>query len=151
MGERTSIYLELAKEHYAWDRHHEAQRSTICTIVIIFAGLLLSAAELSGGAVSSKKVLGSLIIIAGLFGIVFVYKQYERMKRHKAGFEWYKGLIGEELNIDFSKEKMSLQNDERYARFSWIFRNVPLHYYWSFLMLFVVLIGFYVVFSPSVS
>ncbi len=119
-GDRTSVYLELAKEHYAWDRYHEAQRSTICRIISIFAGL---------------------------FGIMFVYKQYERMKYHQAVFEWYRSLIGEELSIDFEKEKRSMLNSERYAKISPVFKHVSLHYYWSFLMLFVVLIGLYVVFG----
>jgi len=144
--DKVGVYMELAKEHYAWDRHHEAQRSTICSIIIIFAGLLLSAAKLSEDSVLNNEILGLFIVVAGIFGLVFVYKQYERMKYHNAGYQWYRGLIGESLDLDFSEEKIFIEEEERYARFWRFFRKVHLHYYWSFLMLSIIFIGIYVIF-----
>ena len=147
MADRTSVYLELAKEHYAWDRHHEAQRSTICTIIIVFTALLLSAIEVSGDSSFDRKVIGLCIAVSGLFGFIFVFKQYERMKRHSAGFKWYKKQIAEELDISLDDEFQFISEDDRYARLPYFLKKFELLYYWSFLMIFIFLIGIYVIFS----
>lgn len=148
-GDHVGVYLELAKEHYAWNRHHEAQRSTICSIIIVFAALLLSAIELSGDSSFDRKMIGVCITVSGFFGVIFVCKQYERMKLHRAGFHYYKKLIAQEIDVSFGEEAQSINQDEQYARLPRFLKTFHLLYYWSFLMGFVVLIGLYVVFSSS--
>lgn len=149
MNDRTSVYLELAKEHYAWDRHHEAQRSTICTIIIVFTALLFSAIKISGDSSFDRTVIGLCITVSGLFGFIFVCKQYERMKRHSAGFIWYKKQIAQELNISLDEEFQFIEENEKYARLPYFLKRFELLYYWSFLMIFIFLIGIYVIFSSS--
>ena len=144
---RTNMYFELAKEHYAWDRHHDGQRSSICSIVMVFSGILLSIVEISNKSYEDVVIIGAIIFLSGLFGVAFVYKQYERMKFHDAKYQYYRNLAGSNLDIDFSNEEDILAKDHAYKRIRLIHKRFNIHRYWFVLMAMVALIGIYVMWS----
>lgn len=144
---RTTVYLELAKEHYAWDRHHDAQRATICSIIMVFSGILLSIVELSIKSSQDVAIIGGIIFLSGAFGIAFVYKQYERMKFHDAKYQYYRNLVGSDLDINLSNEEEIVAKDRSYKKIRSIHKKYNIHRYWFVLMAMISLIGIYVMWS----
>lgn len=83
---------------------------------MVFSGVLLSIAELSIKSSYDVAIIGGIIFLSGIFGIAFVYKQYERMKYHSAKYQYYRDLIGSFLNINFSNEESIVSKNKSYSK-----------------------------------
>ncbi len=144
--DKALMYLELMIDNQSWCRHHEQQRSSVCSLIFILAGAALWMIELYVKDEDAVLALGIFIIIIGIFGICFVYKHYERFISHFSIFKILLREIDEKTDLEI-RELIRESHETRKKDFRPypIFHRTRLHLYWAFLMFIVVLTGIYIV------
>src|SRR5581483_9619374 len=90
LKERRDLLLRLYEEDRTFARHHETQRTQASSIVIaVSAGLLAFIS--SDGKINAFDIPSAfLLLILGVFGIIFTQKHYERIRLHLyRAYEYY--------------------------------------------------------------
>jgi len=140
MADSSDILWNLYQEHCAWERHHEEQRASVTNILVAIAAGVLSIITLSNGFTRSDLPLTIFLIMQGLFGSLFVAKQYERFTRHQrlAG-NYRQALDGRfpESQI-LTLRKIAEEEQEREFR---ILSKLRLHHLWIGIHLLIGLFG----------
>jgi hypothetical protein len=72
----------LYDDNHVYVRHQEVQRSTVATAIITIASALLAVATFDKSLTIHDAPILGIVIVIGLFGIVFSRKQYERTCMH---------------------------------------------------------------------
>jgi len=81
--DKDELLWNAYQEHCTWERHHEDQRSSVTNIMIAVAAGILAVIGIDNTLSMSDLPLTCFLIIQGLFGSIFVAKQYECFARHQ--------------------------------------------------------------------
>jgi hypothetical protein len=140
MADSTDILWNFYQEHCAWERHHEEQRASVTNILLVVAAGVLSVITF-GGISRSDLPLTIFLIMQGLFGALFVAKQYERFTRHQRLANVYR----EVLNVRFPENRIILLRDladkEQKEKYPILSDEVRLYQLWVGLHLLIALFG----------
>jgi len=102
MTDKYDLLWNIYQEHCNWERHHENQRSSVTNILIAVAAGVLGIIALDGKLAPTDLPLTIFLIIQGVFGSIFVAKQYERFARHQRLANKYR----QELNDGYLDAKI---------------------------------------------
>ena len=97
MKEKTELLWRFYQEHCAWERHHEAQRSSATNLILVIAAAVLSVVTINKSIDMSDLPLTIFLVVLGLFGSILSLKQYERFARHQTLAGSYRGAIDQEI------------------------------------------------------
>jgi hypothetical protein len=140
MADNSDILWNLYQEHCEWERHHEEQRASVTNILVAVAAGVLSVITLKNGLTSSDLPLTIFLIMQGLFGALFVAKQYERFARHQR----LAGKYRQALNDRFPESQIialrEMADQEQANTFRTLYR-LRLHQLWTGLHLLIALFG----------
>lgn len=140
MADSADILWNLYQEHSTWERHHEEQRASVTNILLAVAAGVLSVITFKEGLTRSDLPLTLFLIMQGLFGALFVAKQYERFARHQR----LAGKYRQALNDTFPESQIiALRElaDQEQARKFRILYKLRLHQLWVGLHLLIALFG----------
>jgi hypothetical protein len=140
MADSTDILWNFYQEHCAWERHHEEQRASVTNILLVVAAGVLSVITFDGIS-RSDLPLTIFLIMQGLFGALFVAKQYERFARHQRLVGKYRQALNDrfpESQIIALREQADKEHKEKYRILS---DEVRLHQLWVGLHLLIALFG----------
>ena len=73
---------KVYQDNHTYVRHHEVQRSTVATLIMAIASAALAVATFDQSLTSVDTPLLVLVLVLGVFGIAFSFKQYERTCMH---------------------------------------------------------------------
>lgn len=83
MEDSVEILWRWLNEHYTHARHHETQRSTLSScLLVVEGGVLAFISNLQKNNAHVPYTLPSFLIALGIFGILSVLKLYERFRFH---------------------------------------------------------------------
>ena len=91
----TDFLWGMYQEHCVHGRHHETQRSSLSShLMVIYAGLLaLLGTLIKSEAVGRHWPIEIALSVLGLFGVLFTIKQYERFRFHAAMAAAYRSAL----------------------------------------------------------
>jgi len=135
----AEILWALYQEHCTWERHHEEQRATATNILIAVAAGILSIMSLNGIA-KSDLPLAFFLITQGLFGAVFVAKQYERFARHQNLAKKYREALDKEFADAHIIQLREIGDDEHQRHYGSLSR-LRLNWFWISLHLVIAAFG----------
>jgi hypothetical protein len=140
MTDKYDLLWNIYQEHCNWERHHENQRSSVTNILIAVAAGVLGIIALDGKLAPTDLPLTIFLIIQGVFGSIFVAKQYERFARHQRLANKYR----QELNDGYLDAKIvqlrkegDLEQERQYKYLS----KLRLHQLWVYLHLSFAIFG----------
>ena len=140
MADSSDVLWNLYQEHCTWERHHEEQRASVTNILVAVAAGVLSIITLNNGLTRSDLPLTLFLMMQGLFGALFVAKQYERFARHQR----LAGIYRQALDTCFPESQIitlrEVAESEQVKRFATLY-NLRLHYLWTGLHLLIALFG----------
>jgi uncharacterized membrane protein YidH (DUF202 family) len=128
----------MYQEHCTQGRHHEVQRGTVSSFIIIVAGGVL-AFMANREVPRGKWSLAVFLIIVGLFGALFSAKQYERFSRHMGIASKYRRELEELLGNKVASIGSGLksEHEKTFPRLA----KLHLHYFWIALHLLIASLG----------
>jgi hypothetical protein len=140
MTDKYDLLWNIYQEHCNWERHHENQRSSVTNILIAVAAGVLGIIALDGKLAPTDLPLTIFLIIQGVFGSIFVAKQYERFARHQRLANKYR----QELNDGYLDAKIvqlrkegDIEQERQYKYLS----KLRLHQLWVYLHLSFAIFG----------
>jgi hypothetical protein len=140
MTDKYDLLWNIYQEHCNWERHHENQRSSFTNIMIAVAAGVLGIIALDGKLAPTDLPLTIFLIIQGVFGSIFVAKQYERFARHQRLANKYR----QELNDGYLDAKIvqlrkegDIEQERQYKYLS----KLRLHQLWVYLHLSFAIFG----------
>jgi hypothetical protein len=83
MDDQLELTWRFYQEHCAWERHHESQRGSATNLLLIISAGILGIMTYDGTIGITDLPLAVFLIIQGIFGAIFVEKQYECFARHQ--------------------------------------------------------------------
>ena len=140
MADSTDILWNFYQEHCAWERHHENQRASVTNIFLLVAAGVLSVITFDG-ITRSDLPLTIFLILQGMFGALFVSKQYELFAKHQNRAKTYRKALDElypEKQILTLRKRADDEHEEKYGKLS---DEVRLYKLWVCLHLLVALFG----------
>ena len=144
-AEVKDVLLAAYKEHADDVRQNENHRERMTTLIIaIGAGALgLAAARVDGMSIS---LLGVVLVVLGLYGAVFSFKQYERSRRHAAVLQ----NITDRLVELYPQTQLTKIREEAHTRHAANFpgmERLRLYHLWIGLPLMVSVVGVVLILS----
>lgn len=140
MNDRFELTWRLYQEHCTWERHHEAQRASVTNLLLAVSAAVLGVITYDGGLWIGDLPLTLFLILLGLFGALFVAKQYERFAMQQGRAGRYRGMLDEmvpEAAVLKLRNEADAENEARYPRLS----RIRLHRFWTALHLLVAGFG----------
>jgi hypothetical protein len=90
----TEEYLwRMVNEHMTQARHQETLRSSMTTVLITLAGLIVSIVAYDKASSLGDLAPALLLLLLGIFGIFFSAKHYERFNFHIARVRSYRAQL----------------------------------------------------------
>lgn len=77
------VFLELYKEQRDLGLHHETQRSTVSSLLLTIAAILIGFITFDNQLTQSDLPATGIVVIIGIFGWLFTLKNYERFSFHR--------------------------------------------------------------------
>ena len=142
---KSQVMLALYKEHSAWSRHQESQRSIVGNLIITISAILISVITYDKAINTTDLPSVLLIIILGIFGALFSYKYYERFIFHDNRIEEYKLKIEKlfpDINLQVMDELALSKTSEEFT----FLKKYRLHFFWIFFHLLVAVGGIFLLF-----
>ena len=138
--DNSEVCLKLCQEYSAESRHHEQQRATVTGIFAALATAILTIVSLDNSINMSDLPAAIFLLVIGVFGCVFSYKEYERvfvcMERARQ-FRLALETVMPESNILKIKKIADNKTKERFPKLHvW-----KLGLFWDFLNAMVGLFG----------
>ena len=140
MKDDNELLWNVYREHCDWERHHETQRSSVTNIMIAVAAGVIGVISLDGALGVPDLPLSIFLIVQGLFGAVFVGKQYERFARHQR----LAGLYREQLNKNLQGAQIVMirdTGDETQKSCYPLFSRLRLNHLWIYLHMSFAVFG----------
>ena len=134
MTDQNDILWNVYQEHCNWERHHEDQRSSVTNIMIAVAAGVLGVIALDGELGTADLPLAVFLIIQGIFGSIFVAKQYERFARHRRLANKYRQKLSDgnpDAQIVLLREEGDREQENEYR----ILSKLRLYKLWVYLHL----------------
>lgn len=141
MERDVAILWGLYEEHCQWERHHEEQRASATNLMIAVAAAVLGVVTYDGRIAWADLPPTLFLATQGVFGSVFVAKQYERFAMHQRRAGKYREAIDRvapELGIRALRSESDQENDKRFPRL----HKVRLHRFWTALHASIAAFGF---------
>ena len=82
MKDAEDLWLELYREHMAWGRHHEQQRTSITGTFVTLAGGIMAVVTLGDCIDRPDLAPCGLLVGVSVFGALFSLKQHARSRLH---------------------------------------------------------------------
>lgn len=139
MSDSAEVLWNLYQEHSTWERHHEEQRSSVTNILVAVAAGILSVVTLNGFTPSDVPLM-IFLVLQGVFGAVFVAKQYERFSRHQRLAKIYRQALSDRFP-DAQVIALREMADEQQAKAHPMLYQLRLHHLWVALHLLIALFG----------
>lgn len=136
--DKNDFLWGMYQEHCTQGRHHEVQRATVSSFIIIVAGGVL-AFMANREVPRGKWSLAVFLIIVGLFGALFSAKQYERFSRHMAIASKYRRELEELIGSKDATIRSDLRSEHEKAFPRLV--KLHLHYFWIALHLMIAFLG----------
>lgn len=131
---------KLYQEHCTHMRHHETQRSTVASSILVIATAIL-------GVITFDKIIGPtdlplsvLLIFLGAFGALFSAKQYERASMHTERARRYRDAIDAMLDGAPLKKLKKVADDDHAKDFPRL-EPLRLNKFWGALYIVLALLG----------
>ena len=140
MDDKLELIWRVFQEHCTWERHHEAQRGPATSLLLVISAGILGVITYDGSINPSDLPLSIFLILQGLFGAIFVEKQYECFAKHQRRANKYREMLDEivpDARIIALRKESDKENAAIYPRIS----KVRLHRFWSILHLLIAIIG----------
>lgn len=141
MADSSDILWNLYQEHSAWERHHEEQRASVTNILLVVAAGVLSVITFNEGISRADLPLTIFLIMQGLFGALFVAKQYERFARHQRLANKYRQALNDRFPESQIIALRELADKEQAIEYPILFDKVRLNKLWVGLHLLIALFG----------
>ena len=159
MSEHFDVLLALYKEHVEMARQHETQRSTLTSLILAIAGVLIGfAASFKFG---KPWIIPIILIFLGVFGALFSRKHYERNRYHSRIAAEFRNQIDPSIGdvrtqgaiehyINYPRKKLpqneigklrASKNENEARKQSSFMAKRSLHRFWEFLNLVVMFAG----------
>lgn len=129
---RIEILWRLYEDDRVFARHHETQRTHGSGLVIAVSAGLIGFISLDNTVNYADLSSVCMLILLGLFGIIFTQKHYERSRLHLyRAYEYYYEIERsvENLNLEILRRRA---NEQPRARFG-ILADLKLSWLWMFL------------------
>jgi hypothetical protein len=140
MADSSGILWNFYQEHSAWERHHEEQRASVTNILLVVAAGVLSVITFDG--ISRADLpLTIFLIMQGLFGALFVAKQYERFARHQRLAGKYRQALDDRFPESQIITLRELADKEQEKEYRILFDKIRLNKLWVGLHLLIALFG----------
>ena len=138
MNDRELLW-KLYEDNRLQARHHEMLRATGTTLLAAGAGVVMSAVT-ENGKTPSALPLSIFLMVIGLFGVLFVWKEYERTRLHRRRSESFLNLLSES-DETFGIVKMKDEADRKHSWRYPILSRVQLNSLWVSMHLFIFAFG----------
>lgn len=140
MTDQNELLWNVYQEHCNWERHHEEQRSSVTNIFLAVAAGVLGIISVDGKLTISDVPLAIFLVIQGLFGSLFVAKQYERFRRHQNLADQYRQSLND--NMPGAKiQELRKAGDEAHKRKYPLLSRLRLYHMWIGLHLSFAIFG----------
>lgn len=127
--------LEYYKEHVAYGRHIELQRSAVAGLAATLSGAIVGELLKQGALTRSQLPYTLALFTLGLVSFLLSAKLYERFRLHNAIARAARNILDPSLaNL---RKLVELEHKKEFRFFYWL----PLHVVWNSLFLFVCLLG----------
>lgn len=139
---KCDVLLKFAQVEIDYAKHHETQRERMTSLILVITGFGVASVGWDKQANSSDLPVGVLLIVLGIFGIIFSLKHYAHYKLHYARYRSYRRAIDEEFEPPFLLQ-LKDRGDEyskREMRYPFTER-IPLHQLWAFLPALSAFVG----------
>ncbi len=143
--------MELYKENTAHGRHLETQRQLVSGFVLTLGGVVLAALGTLKFERSASQWLGGILVCAGLLGAIFSIVQYGKWRESRERWRAFSLRISQLCPTAEISRARSIAKDKMRERWNigWLLCSVfPLHWLWTMLNLFVLVLGIIVVTKP---
>lgn len=144
MNDRELLW-KLYEDNRLQARHHEVLRATGTTLLAAGAGVVMTAIT-ENGKTPSDLPLSLFLMVMGLFGVLFVWKEYERTRLHTRRSESFLDLLGKSDETS-GIAKMKADADRKHSFRYPILSRVRLNFLWVSMHLFIL--GFGIIFTLS--
>jgi hypothetical protein len=134
MNDRELLW-KLYEDNRLQARHHETLRATGTALLAAGAGVVMTAI-VENGKTPSDLPLSIFLMLIGLFGVLFCWKEYERTRLHRRRSERFLDLLGES-DETFDIGKMKAAEDRAHSFRYPILSRVQLNFLWISMHLFI--------------
>ena len=142
----SSLLMDLYKDDCTQARHHEAQRSSMTSIIVAVSAGLIAFIAHGKNVTHAAWMPCSLLIFLGLFGALFSAKQYERARRHGFRAKAYRVKLDSMYPTAQITTICKDADQEAQQEFPCLFQR-RLHHFWIGLNLFISLLGAIILFQ----
>jgi hypothetical protein len=137
------VIVCMFNEHTAHGRHHESQRAIVSSLVITLASALIALIGFDNDLKPNDLPAAIMIVVLGLFGVIFTLKEYERAVFHMNRARLYRVKL-ENIFPDLSIEDLKEGEAEKLAKSYPFINSVSLKYLWVTLHFSIAVIGGFV-------
>jgi hypothetical protein len=117
--ETEEFLWRMVNEHMTQARHQETLRSSMTTVLITLAGLIVSVVAFDKASSVGDLAPSLLLLLLGVFGIFFSAKHYERFNFHIARVRSYRAQLEEsfpDVSWKTLREEADAYHDARFPK-----------------------------------
>lgn len=130
VNDDRELLWRMYSENMTHVRHVETQRSTVTSVLITLSGAVLAfmAAQWKNDH-RSHWGLSVLLMLVGVFGVLFTSKLYELYVEHKARARGFRKALAKKVPDALIEEIKAVADREWKAEVPWL-RPIPVHALW---------------------
>lgn len=140
MAEPSDILWNFYQEHCVWERHHEAQRTSMTTLFVAIAAGVLGVITFDSKLNFTDLPLTAFLAMLGLFGAIFAAKHYERFCQHQERANQYRRALDAQFPSAGILSLRFAADEKVHAKFPRL-RKLRLHSFWIGLHILIALFG----------
>ena len=134
------LLWRLYDDERTFARHHETQRTQAAGLVIAVSAGLIGFISFDNKINVADIPSAFLLIVLGIFGVVFTQKHYERTRLHLyRAYEYFHAIdaLIKDVEIESLRNKANKINEERFGRLC----QLKLSWLWMLLQVLISLTG----------